>query len=109
MPAVRRRDAEGRWGRGADMTRNTHKQRVLTAFMASYSLLLLIPVIMGIVVFVMASCILRSDTLKTSSRVMDNAVQTIESAYDTASDLTLGISTSRDFCRRLDEVQPGDK
>ena len=91
------------------MTRNTHKQRVLTAFMASYSLLLLIPVIMGIVVFVMASCILRSDTLKTSSRVLDNAVQTIESACDTASDLTLGISTSRDFCRRLDEVQPGDK
>ena len=109
MPAVRRRDAEGRRGRGADMTRNTHKQRVLTAFMASYSLLLLIPVIMGIVVFVMASCILRSDTLKTSSRVLENAVQTIESAYDTASDLTLGISTSRDFCRRLDEVQPGDK
>ena len=91
------------------MTRNTHKQRVLTAFMASYSLLLLIPVIMGLVVFVMASCILRSDTLTTSSRVLENAVQTIESAYDTASDLTLGISTSRDFCRRLDEVQPGDK
>ena len=91
------------------MTQKRRKQRVLTAFVASYSLMLLIPLIMGIVVFVMASCIIRNDTLNTCARYLDYAVQTIDDAYETAQNLTLSISSSRDYVRKLDEMQPENK